>query len=77
MPPAPRPKPPMRPRPWPCPLPMPEPKPPRDVAPDEYIELVRKKAHQLYEERGGIDGRDLDDWLEAERIIRRHLGIED
>ena len=56
--------------------PMPEPEP-RDVAPDEYIELVRKKAHQLYEDRGGADGRDLDDWLEAERIIRRHLGIDD
>lgn len=54
----------------------PEPKR-REIEPDEYIELVRKKAYELYLARGGVDGRDLDDWLEAERIVRREKGIDD
>ena len=32
-------------------------------------ELIAKKAHELYEKRGGGHGSDLDDWLEAERIV--------
>jgi hypothetical protein len=34
-------------------------------------------AYELYEARGCIPGRDLDDWLEAERIVlARHAGQE-
>ena len=33
------------------------------------IERIAARAHELYERRGGSDGRDLDDWLEAEREI--------
>ena len=34
-------------------------------------------AYELYDARGCIPGRDLDDWLEAERIIlARHAGQE-
>lgn len=32
-------------------------------------EMIAKKAHELYEKRGGGHGSDLDDWLEAERIV--------
>ncbi len=32
-------------------------------------ELIEKKAYELYEKRGRQDGRALDDWLEAEKII--------
>jgi hypothetical protein len=40
---------------------------------DEIAEV----AYALYEARGCIHGRDLDDWLEAERIIlSRHAGQE-
>ncbi len=34
-------------------------------------------AYELYEARGCISGRDLDDWLDAERIVLiRHAGQE-
>ena len=31
---------------------------------------IRQRAYELYEQRGRIDGRDLDDWLQAERSIK-------
>ena len=37
-------------------------------SPDEIARL----AYQLYETRGRQDGQDLDDWLAAERELRRH-----
>jgi hypothetical protein len=30
---------------------------------------IEKKAYELYEGRGCITGRDLEDWLEAEQMI--------
>jgi hypothetical protein len=30
---------------------------------------IASRAYQLYLERGGGDGRDMDDWLEAEREL--------
>jgi hypothetical protein len=30
---------------------------------------IAKMAHELYEKGGFIHGRDLDNWLEAERIV--------
>jgi hypothetical protein len=33
-------------------------------------ERIAHRAYQRYEERGREDGRDLDDWLEAEREVR-------
>ena len=38
-------------------------------------ELIARKAHELYERRGGSPGQDLDDWLEAERLVRQELGV--
>ncbi|HEY4660669.1 MAG TPA: DUF2934 domain-containing protein [Terriglobales bacterium] len=29
-------------------------------------EQIRKRAYELYEQRGRIDGQELDDWLQAE-----------
>jgi hypothetical protein len=34
-------------------------------------ELIRKKAYELYEKRGKRPGKALNDWLEAERIVRQ------
>ena len=28
-----------------------------------------RRAHEIYEARGGQDGKDLDDWLQAEREV--------
>jgi hypothetical protein len=30
---------------------------------------IAKRAHEIYDARGGQDGKDLDDWLQAEREI--------
>jgi hypothetical protein len=32
--------------------------------------LVAKKAYELYEKRGRKAGHSMDDWLEAERIVK-------
>ena len=34
------------------------------------LEAVAKRAYEIYQSRGGNDGADLDDWLEAERQLR-------
>ena len=44
---------------------------------DEFIARVRMKAYELYEKRGYTHGKDLDDWLEAEQIVKKELGIEE
>ena len=37
------------------------------------IERIARRAHELYEARGGTDGRALEDWLQAEREIDAEL----
>ena len=32
-------------------------------------EAIAIRAHEIYRERGGTDGHDLDDWLQAEREL--------
>ena len=32
-------------------------------------ETIARRAHELFQARGGLHGHDLDDWLEAERQI--------
>ena len=39
-------------------------------------EQVAKKAFELYENRGSIEGKDIEDWLEAEKLIQAGLNIE-
>ena len=31
---------------------------------------IARRAYELYEQRGGEDGHDVDDWLQAERELR-------
>ena len=40
-------------------------------------DLIRKRAYQLFETRGRQQGHELDDWLQAEREIKHHLGSPD
>jgi HSP20 family protein len=42
----------------------------------ELTEQIRALAYHLFESRGGSDGRDLDDWLEAERELILAPGSE-
>ena len=37
---------------------------------EELQEMIGKKAYELYEKRGREHGRELDDWLEAEKIVK-------
>ena len=40
---------------------------------DQLTNMIRKKAYELYEKRGKRQGRDMDNWLEAERIIKNKI----
>jgi hypothetical protein len=33
------------------------------------VEEIEARAYQIYTERGGADGHDMDDWLQAEREL--------
>jgi hypothetical protein len=35
-------------------------------------EDIARRAYAIYQERGGIDGADLDDWLQAERELTQN-----
>jgi hypothetical protein len=36
----------------------------------EHAERIAARAYEIYLERGGADGNDIDDWLKAERQVR-------
>src|SRR5207244_425334 len=40
----------------------------RSASVDIHAE-IRRRAYEIYLSRGGIDGDDLSDWLEAERLV--------
>ena len=40
---------------------------------EDIQKLVEKKAFELYEKRGKKCGHAIDDWLEAERIVKGKL----
>jgi len=37
---------------------------------NDMLKLVEKKAYELYEKRGKKTGYAMNDWLEAERIVK-------
>ena len=39
-------------------------------------ELIRRRAYEIFEARGGQSGHGVEDWLQAEREINHHLGIQ-
>jgi hypothetical protein len=47
---------------------------------DPRVEDIRRRAYELYEQRGREDGHDVDDWFEAEREIKvaelQHESVE-
>jgi hypothetical protein len=40
-------------------------------APAPTTEQIAQRAYEIYQARGGTDGQDIEDWLEAERQLRR------
>lgn len=39
----------------------------------ELQEQIRLRAYELYEQRGGENGRELDDWLQAEAEVTQSM----
>jgi len=46
-----------------------KPRSPKPAQPNDTEESIRRRAYELYEQRGTIEGFALDDWLQAEREI--------
>ena len=40
---------------------------------DEVRKRIAKKAYELHEQRGRQAGRELEDWLEAEELVRKEM----
>lgn len=40
---------------------------------EQLTDMIRKKAAELYEKSGKKSGRDIDNWLEAERLIKQKI----
>ncbi|MDD5496242.1 MAG: DUF2934 domain-containing protein [Candidatus Omnitrophica bacterium] len=40
------------------------------VSKGDLSKLIAKKAYELYEKRGRKSGHEMDDWLEAERLVK-------
>ncbi len=38
-------------------------------------DAIAKKAFQLYEKRNGQNGSEVNDWLEAERLVKRDMRL--
>jgi hypothetical protein len=43
---------------------------------EDLKKLIEKKAYELWEKRGRKAGHSMDDWLEAERIIKGKLSAK-
>jgi len=48
---------------------------PRASCPTFLVDHIRARAYQLFEDRGRQPGRELDDWLQAERETKKHWVI--
>lgn len=46
---------------------------PTTDAQTELQEEIRRRAYELHEERGGGEGRELDDWLQAEAEVTQSM----
>jgi hypothetical protein len=40
---------------------------------DEMRERIAQKAYELYEQRGRQPERDMEDWLQAEELVRKEM----
>jgi hypothetical protein len=50
---------------------------PEDDLRQVRLDRIAARAFELYEARGGGDGQDVDDWLQAERQIDDEFGPRD
>jgi hypothetical protein len=47
----------------------------RGIEPERLVAEIRKRAQEIYHERGEAHGSSLEDWLKAEREIKAKYGI--
>jgi hypothetical protein len=43
----------------------------------EFRERVARRAYELFEQRGCTPGHDLEDWVQAERLVREEMSRDD
>lgn len=41
-----------------------------------FMNELNKRAYEIFQQRGGSHGSDLDDWLVAEKELKKKYGIE-
>ncbi|MCX5687564.1 MAG: DUF2934 domain-containing protein [Candidatus Omnitrophica bacterium] len=46
------------------------------ISREEFMQLVQKKAYEIYEKRGCQSGNDLEDWLNAEILVKEDIGVK-
>ena len=43
---------------------------------ESVANLIRGRAYDISEARGGQSGHEVEDWLQAEREVNHHLGLQ-
>ncbi|OGF45268.1 MAG: hypothetical protein A2231_11090 [Candidatus Firestonebacteria bacterium RIFOXYA2_FULL_40_8] len=46
-----------------------------NVSKEQLLKEIEKKAYELFLKRNGRHGNDLNDWLEAEKIVKKQYKI--
>lgn len=46
-----------------------------NISNEKMFEAIRKRAYELYCKRGYSHGNDMNDWLQAEKEIKRQMGL--
>ncbi len=46
-----------------------------NISDAKVYEAIRARAYELYCKRGYANGNDMKDWLEAEKQVKREMGI--
>lgn len=46
-----------------------------NVKHEKTFEMIRKRAYELYCKKGYKNGNDRSDWFEAEKQVKRELGL--
>jgi hypothetical protein len=49
---------------------------PPSTSSESRLSRIAKRAHEIYEARGGEDGKAMEDWLQAEREIDGQIEAE-
>ena len=46
-----------------------------NISKEKLLKEIEKKAYELFLKRNGTHGEDLNDWLEAEKIVKKQYKI--